>query len=221
MQHLFDRGMRAKLEMRSFVTGQLNIDIDMYPDTKIRLYANKYPGKYTEFPTIPSDVQRIMRNIQSFMKKLEALPMDDLFKELHGVVRGLDDLVNSPELKDTVAGLDKLVNSSELEASIASLHRALDSFDAAMGSTSRVMNRVDGEIGPTVAQLRESAGRIGDVLEQTQGLLDELHMAVGEDSDLRVHTTAAMNELSKAARSLRVLTDYLQTRPEALIKGKK
>jgi paraquat-inducible protein B len=83
------------------------------------------------------------------------------------------------------------------------------------------MDKVDGEIGPTVAQLRESAIRIGDVLDQTQGLLNELHAAVGEDSDLRVHTTTAMSELAKAARSLRVLSDYLQTRPEALIRGKK
>jgi paraquat-inducible protein B len=221
MQHLFDRGMRAKLEMRSFVTGQLNIDIDMYPDTKIRLYANKYPGKYVEFPTVPSDVQRIMKNIQAFMKRLEGLPIDDIVKELRSAIKGIDDLVNSPELKDTITGLDKLVNSPELEASITSLHRALDSFDAAMGSTRRVMDSVDGEIGPAVAELRESASRVGEVLEKTEGLLNELYNALGEDSQLRVHTTSAMGELSKAARSLRVLTDYLQTHPEALIKGKK
>lgn len=220
MQHLFKRGMRAKLEMRSFVTGQINIDIDMYPDTEIKLAGHGYPKKYIEFPTIPSDVQRIMQNIQAFMKKLEGLPIDDIVKELRSAIKGIDDLVNSPELKDAVAGLDKLVNSSDLEASITSLHRALDSFDAAMGSTRRVMDKVEGEIGPTVAQLRESASRIGDVLDQTQGLLNELHLAIGEDSDLRVHTTTAMSELAKAARSLRVLSDYLQTRPEALIRGK-
>jgi paraquat-inducible protein B len=220
MQHLFKKGMRAKLEMRSFVTGQINIDIDMYPNTEIRLAGHNYPKKYLEFPTIPSDVQRIMKNIQVFMKRLEGLPIDDIVKELRSAIKGIDDLVNSPELKDTVAGLDKLVNSSELEASIASLHSALDSFDAAMGSTRRVMDRVDGEIGPMVAELRQSATRIGEVLEKTQGLLNELQRGLGEDSELRVHTTTAMSELSRAARSLRVLSDYLQTHPEALIRGK-
>ena len=221
LQHLFKNGMRAKLEMRSFVTGQLNIDIDMYPDTEIRLARHAYPTKYLEFPTVPSDVRRILNNIQAFIKKMEGLPIDDIVKELRSAIKGIDDLVNSPELKGTVAGLDKLVNSPELEASITSLHNALDSFDAAMGSTRRVMDSVDGEIGPAVAQLRESANRVGEVLEKTEGLLNELKGALGEDSQLRVHTTTTMNEISKAARSLRVLSDYLQTHPEALIKGKK
>lgn len=220
MTHLYEQGMRAKLEMRSFVTGQLNVDVDMYPDTKINLRNHTYPGKHLEFPTIPSDVQRILRSVQNFANKLEDLPVEETIKEIRNVIKGLDDLVNSPELEGAVGGFDKLVNSPELEASIVSLHSALDSFDAAMGSTQRVMDRVDGEIGPTVAELRKSATRIGEVLEQTQGLLNELQRGLGEDSELRVHTTTAMDELSKAARSLRVLSDYLQTHPEALIRGK-
>ncbi|MGI9265497.1 MAG: MlaD family protein [Gammaproteobacteria bacterium] len=220
MAHLYDQGMRAKLEMRSFVTGQLNVDIDMYPGTEINLRDHSYPGDQMEFPTIPSDVQRILRSVQNFANKLEDLPVDETIKEIRGVIKGLDDLVNSPELEGAVGGFDKLVNSPELEASIVSLHSALDSFDSAMSSTQRVMDRVDGEIGPTVAELRKSATRIGEVLEQTQGLLNELQKGLGEDSELRVHTTTAMGELSKAARSLRVLSDYLQTHPEALIRGK-
>ena len=220
MKHLYEEGMRAKLEMRSFVTGQLNVDVDMYPDTEMKLRNNTYPGKHMEFPTIPSDVQRILRSVQNFANKLEDLPVEETIKEIRGVIKGLDELVNSPALEGAVSGVDKLVNSPELEASIVSLHSALDSFDAAMGSTQRVMDRVDGEIGPTIAELRQSATRIGAVLEQTQGLLNELQAGLGEDSELRVHTTAAMDELSKAARSLRVLGDYLQTHPEALIRGK-
>lgn len=220
MKHLYDQGMRAKLEMRSFVTGQLNVDVDMYPDTEIKLRNHTYPGNEMEFPTIPSDVQRILRSVQNFANKLEDLPVEETIKEIRGVVKGLDELVNSPALEGAVNGVDKLVNSPELEASIVSLHSALDSFDAAMGSTQRVMDRVDGEIGPMVAELRQSATRIGAVLEQTQGLLNELQSGLGEDSELRVHTTTAMGELSKAARSLRVLSDYLQTHPESLIRGK-
>lgn len=220
MEHLYKQGMRAKLEMRSFVTGQLNVDVDMYPGTEINLRNHTYPGNQFEFPTIPSDVQRILRSVQNFANKLEDLPVEETVKEIRDVIKGLDDLVNSPALEGAVGGFDKLVNSPELEASIVSLHTALDSFDAAMSSTQRVMDRVDGEIGPTVAELRRSATRIGEVLEQTQGLLNELQRGLGEDSELRVHTTTAMSELSKAARSLRVLSDYLQTHPEALIRGK-
>jgi paraquat-inducible protein B len=221
MKHLFEKGMRAKLEMRSFVTGQINVDVDMYPDAPMTLRNHSYPKRYMEFPTIPSDVQRILSSIQRIVNKFEDVDLDNAIERVQNILEGLDELVNSPELDRAVSGMDKLVNSEELEASIASLHRALDSFDAAMVSTRRIIENAEGEIGPVVAELRQSASRMGQVLDQTQGLLNELQQGIGEDSELRVHTTTAMDELSKAARSMRVLSDYLQTHPESLIRGKK
>ncbi len=221
MAHLYEKGMRAKLEMRSFVTGQINVDIDIYPGAPLTLRNHNYPGRYPEFPTIPSDVQRLMNSLQRFVSKMEQFDIDTAVESIQNVLTGLDELINSPELDSAVSGVDKLVNSEELEASIASLHRALDSFDAAMVSTKRAVEKAEGEIGPVVAELRQSASRMSDVLDKTQGLLNELQKGIGEDSELRVHTTTAMDELSKAARSLRVLSDYLQTHPESLIRGKK
>ncbi|CFP65978.1 paraquat-inducible protein B [Bordetella pertussis] len=40
------------------------------------------------------------------------------------------------------------------------------------------------------------------------------------DSGLPANTERAMQEMSRAARSLRNLADYLQTNPEALLKGR-
>jgi paraquat-inducible protein B len=41
-----------------------------------------------------------------------------------------------------------------------------------------------------------------------------------EDSSLIVNLTEALQELSRAARSLRALADYLDQHPEALLRGK-
>jgi paraquat-inducible protein B len=41
------------------------------------------------------------------------------------------------------------------------------------------------------------------------------------DAPLQEDMRAALQELTRAAESMRVLTDYLETHPEALIRGKK
>ena len=59
--------------------------------------------------------------------------------------------------------------------------------------------------------------------------LEELHHAIadgdqallGEDSAGRQDLRDALQEMAGAARSIRVLVDYLQRHPEALIRGKK
>jgi paraquat-inducible protein B len=45
--------------------------------------------------------------------------------------------------------------------------------------------------------------------------------AVGEESPLRYDMTKALEELAAAARSVRVLAEALERRPEAFLYGKK
>ncbi|MBL8540661.1 MAG: hypothetical protein JNK68_09855 [Betaproteobacteria bacterium] len=43
---------------------------------------------------------------------------------------------------------------------------------------------------------------------------------VGKDAPVQQELRDMLQELTRAARSLRVLTDYLEQHPEALIRGK-
>ena len=64
-----DAGLRAQLELQSFVTGQLMINVDYYPDTPVVLVGAE-PG-VPEIPTIPSAMQRLT-------KKIEDLPIEEI-----------------------------------------------------------------------------------------------------------------------------------------------
>jgi paraquat-inducible protein B len=45
--------------------------------------------------------------------------------------------------------------------------------------------------------------------------------ALTSDTPLQQNMQEALRELTRAAQSLRVLTDYLERHPEAIIRGKK
>jgi paraquat-inducible protein B len=58
-------------------------------------------------------------------------------------------------------------------------------------------------------------------LVSAQGTLDNTSNLTGPNSVQLQQLNDTLREVSRAARSLRVLTDYLERHPEALLRGKK
>jgi paraquat-inducible protein B len=59
-----------------------------------------------------------------------------------------------------------------------------------------------------------------DTLSSAQSTLDSANAALQPDSSLQQSTEDAMQEMSRTAASLRVLSDYLARHPESLVRGK-
>ena len=104
MKELIARGLRAQLEMQSIVTGQLIIALDFYPD-KPAVYAG-IDKTVQEIPTIPTPLQELT-------KKLESLPIEDIFKKLDLALDGITKLVQAPELKESVANLNATLKDAQ------------------------------------------------------------------------------------------------------------
>ena len=81
-------GLRGKLEVESFLTGQLMISFDFYPgrSTQLRGILKQYP----ELPTLPisPDIFEIM----------DEIPIKEIARDLGATARGMDRLVNASDL---------------------------------------------------------------------------------------------------------------------------
>ena len=69
----------------------------------------------------------------------------------------------------------------------------------------------DGQLAPAAVK----------AIEEFRTTLNELRKNFGTQSPLSGEAHQALTEFSKAARSLRNLTDYLERHPESLLQGKK
>jgi paraquat-inducible protein B len=77
-------------------------------------------------------------------------------------------------------------------------------------ATSSLMKRLDTRLAPEAqAMLRQASKSLAAV----GGVLNP-------DAGLPVNANAVLQELSRAARSLRELSDYLQAHPESLLRGR-
>jgi len=86
---MIELGLRGKLEVQSFLTGQLMISFDFYPDkpAELRGILKAYP----ELPTLPisPDIFELMNEI----------PIKEISKNLAATAKGIDRLVNSSDLQ--------------------------------------------------------------------------------------------------------------------------
>ena len=79
----------------------------------------------------------------------------------------------------------------------------------------------DAKIGPLVVAIQKAAVSAETTLGQAQRTVAIVDAALNDDSPLRYDLANALKEVQGAARSLRVLTDYLEQHPESVVVGKR
>ena len=96
-------GLRATLAAESFVTGQLLLQLQFRPETEAVIRGDA-DSPHPEIPTIPSDIQVILEKIQHWLADLnEGLNAKELGQRIQNVLRGVDELANSQDLRKSLS----------------------------------------------------------------------------------------------------------------------
>jgi len=129
-----------------------------------------------------------------------------------------------PEIPTLPSDLEKITRSVEgvinkiaalpLETIAAELKETVHTVNTLIKSPAvgRAVTSLEG-VAPLIEGARKTADAAATTLQSTGDL-------VGPNSQLRRDMTDLLRELKEAARSLRVLADYLERHPDALIRGK-
>ena len=107
------------------------------------------------------------------------------------------------DLSDTLANVKNLSESKELLGAVQALNETLQ-------ETRQLVQKLDSNVAPAISS----------TLDQAQKTLVSVEGTLGQDSPLQHELRQAIKELGEAARSVRILLDYLERHPNALIYGK-
>lgn len=212
-------GLRAQLEIESFITGQLLVRLDLRPDTPIRMTGIR--SDHPEIPTIRSDIQELLARMQRWLANIrDNVDVNALAEGVTSALNGIAALTNSPDLHETLAGLNEFMNDDDFQALSATLNRTLDDIaDAATEATS-LFSSADEEIAGIVTDLQPVLERLGDTLEVAEATLNAARLQLSGDSEQAYQLQSTLKEVEGAAAALREFFDYLERNPEALIQGK-
>lgn len=245
LKPLIERGLRAQLTLQSMVTGQLMVNVDFFPDTPIVLSGIE--TKYPEIPTVPSGFEELLETIEQL--PIQVL-FDKLVSSVEGIealVKAPETRESITNLNETLKLARKTLD--DIDRQIEPLMTSIEeTSDAARGAfiqaektlameegvpgdlassiektfiqAEKTLAMEEGVAGDLASSLKETLETASAALEQTEKTLASIQEAVAEDSALRYEISTMLKDLSAAARSIRVMTDYFERHPEALIKGK-
>ncbi len=119
------------------------------------------------------------------------------------------------KLTGILAKLDKV----PFDAIGTNAAKALASLDRTLEDAGRTLARVEAETLPGATRALEDVRRAAAAAERVLGSTD--NTLLGPDAPAQQEMRDALQEVARAARAIRVLADYLEQNPEALLRGKK
>jgi paraquat-inducible protein B len=207
LPNLIERGLRAQLQLQSLLTGQLYIQLDFHPNREARFVHPDGPDP--EMPTIPSSMAEITETFES-------LSIQELVTSAQQMLGGITALVNSPDVAGILSGFNQLVNSPEI------LQLVTDA-DLAVGELRTFIRNTDGTIDDLGENFESTLAEASATLKSAQEALIVARetLSIGADeSPMRYELQQVLSEVASAARSIRVLAEYLERNPDALLRGK-
>ena len=212
--YLVEQGMRAQLKTGSLITGQLYVDLDFHPEAE-PAHIN-WEGRYPQIPTVPTSMEEITTSLTHLLKKLEKLPIEQIGNDLRDTVQGAKRLVNSAELQEAITALNRTLNQAQqftttlTKVITPELRSAVANLNTTLKHTKKLAQNFDRTVVP----------ELNNSLIEAQSTLNAIKGSVSKDSQLYYELMRVLKELTGAARSIRLMADYLERNPDALIYGK-
>jgi paraquat-inducible protein B len=221
IQTLIDRGLVARLNLESFITGQLFVEFSFEPERlpTLQTHQETFEGIY-EIPTLNSSLDQITADVAQIIADVKALDLDELNANLNGLLvsakatlDGIDSAGISRSITGTADEISRFVASEDFKASVVTMRGAF----AALRDTAQSFNLSDGPLAETIDSWTE---QITHTLESLDQLTSDASLLLKPESDLRYELESMLREFTRAARSVRMLSEFLERNPNALLTGR-
>lgn len=225
---MIERGLVAQLNVESLITGQLFVEFSIQPG-QARHFTQHRDDDYgmVEIPTLGSSLYQIANDLGLVISALADFDFERFDQNLNEVLvnlstalTGIDSALtglDTPRLTESFAGaadgVADFLEAGELDKLLVASHSVLEQVEATVAS----YDLQDGPFADVIAQwtttFEQTLAGVDQLVADSNGLLKP-------ESSMRIELETSLRELGRAAQSLRFLTDYLKSNPNALLTGR-
>jgi len=214
-----EAGLRATLAIESFVTGQLHVELQLRPETVAEMRSTDAP--YPEIPTITSNTQELLNKVQSWFADIrENVDFGAISDELQQMLVGINELVGSEDLRGSLSGFNQLINDEDTQQLAASWQLTLTELRSTLANANDVIQNAGEDVDAVLADLRPVLSNLNATLSEAEQTLSAAREQLSGESEQAYELAATLDELQRAASTVRQFFDYLERNPEALLRGK-
>lgn len=207
IRRMVERGLRARLQLQSLITGQYRVELDFFPDTPMN-FRSSTPD--LEIPTVPSPIDTLQRT-------LARLPIEQLTASLASILENVSAAVDNGKLKAGVEAFAATFAETQRLLSDSPLRHALENTLQQVDGASRAMQK---ELPGALAAFHTAMDNMSQASERLRRVADSAEGTLGRDSPTMNDVRRLLKESIAAVRALRNLADMLERNPEALLKGR-
>ncbi|PHX79942.1 MAG: hypothetical protein CK541_02635 [Opitutia bacterium] len=213
-----EKGLRAKLQQQSVITGVLYVELDYFPDTAYRLHDPK--GELPEIPTLPSNLGALTRAISQTLDQLSRIDFVSITKKVDSILTRIDKGASQIEFEKINGNLVQASANIVKITSDPAINRAVGDFSAAMQGIDALVKRLSGKVDPVTDDIQAMATAGRDALNRLNETSENLRTLTKPGSPARRDLDQALADVSDAAQAIRSLADFLERNPETIIQGR-
>jgi paraquat-inducible protein B len=190
---LVDQGLRAVLESSNFITGQKDISLQYVPNAGAATLGRE--GDALVMPSQSGGLDNITASLSDIMTKLDKIPFDAIGQNLSNALKSVDRTVSGPDVQNALRKLSETLTDVQ-----------------------HLVRHADQGLTPALQRLPQISAELQNTLHHADALLGE--NGYGGNSDFQRNLSRLLDQVNDAARSIRLLADFLDRHPEALIRGR-
>lgn len=185
-------GLRVVLETSNYVTGEKALSLSYMPDTEAG--ALRAEGPAWVLPSHARGIDNLTDALSDVAARLNEIPYAQIGRTLNQTLASIDRTVGGPKLERAI---------DELASTLAEVHQLAQ--EARLG------------LAPTLARLPAIAAHVDEAVASASEALSSVG---SEDGSLQRQAQRMLTQVSEMARSVRLLADFLERHPEALLRGR-
>lgn len=220
VQRAIDRGLRAGMKQQSLLTGLLYVEFDIVPGAPGFEYDGPSVADYPRVPTIATEIDELIAGVADGLKKINALDLEGIVKDLRGVLEGARKQVDDLNLKGISDNLLAITEDIQAVTGNDKLNSAIDNLDEALRHLKEMSVKVDNGVEPLIEDLTRAANKAAESLAKIEEAGDEVAKAVNPRGPVLMRLQDVLMEMERASRSVKELADDLKRNPNALLMGK-
>jgi paraquat-inducible protein B len=215
LERLVAAGLRAQLNLQSFVTGQLRVDLDFRPEAPATMVDADTDG-LPQIPTLPSEFERLRET-------LAEVPVRDLAQTMLRILRTAERLADKleadvgPLLDTTRRGVDAAIHT--LETTEQTVVRLQADASHTLRELDQLAISAQQQLGDRGAEVARVLGTVDRLARRAEALLASLDGLTAPRSQLRGDLEAAARDLAASTGSLRGFARTIERDPSALLRG--
>lgn len=226
LREQIENGLRARLQLESFVTGKLYVELTYVSNPDSVVYAQGRSARL-EIPTELSPLAKIGEEASGLMTNLRQFDVSKINENLVTLLVNANDKIDQLDTEEinrsiieTIESVQAVVESEEVQRALRDVPKATERLRATIEDTQQLVQRIDKGVDPTAKELKATSKELRATLQKMRGTMKEVDQTLSTDSGVGYQMNEALTNLAEAAEALRVLIRSLEQNPSMFIQGR-